>query len=50
MTSVIVAVAIIAGATRPQLIGGSAALAVGAILFVVNRQFGRRVAGESAAI
>lgn len=32
---------ILAGATRPQLLGGAAALAIGAALFLANDRFGR---------
>jgi hypothetical protein len=36
-----VSLLILAGATRPQLLGGAAALAVGAALFLANDRFGR---------
>jgi amino acid transporter len=36
-----VSLLILAGATRPQFLGGAAALAVGAALFLANDRFGR---------
>jgi len=40
--AIVVSLAIAAGATREQLLGGFAALAVGAALFVIQRYVGRR--------
>ena len=36
-----VSLLILAGATRPQLLGGAAALMAGAALFIANDRFGR---------
>jgi basic amino acid/polyamine antiporter, APA family len=40
-----VSLLILAAATRPQLLGGAAALAVGALLFISHNRFGRRSSG-----
>jgi len=36
IVAIIVSLAVVAGATRPQLLGGTAALAAGAVLFAIN--------------
>jgi basic amino acid/polyamine antiporter, APA family len=41
MLAIGVSLAVLAGATRQQLLGGVAALTVGAVLFIANERFGR---------
>jgi hypothetical protein len=36
IVAIIASVAVVAGATRPQLLGGGAALAAGAVLFAIQ--------------
>ena len=41
IVAIIVSLAVVAGATRPQLLGGTAALAAGAFLFAINARVSR---------
>jgi amino acid transporter len=48
LLAIAVSLLILAGATRPQLLGGAAALAAGAALFVANDRFGERATRSTA--